>query len=100
MGHLCIVEYTCSGESIGSLVIRKLGFRQTGINYQGPILKEIEKIVAVDPSMAAQQPLQIAILGAGIFVRNTYIPRLAEISNLFVLKAIWSRTEAKTLLSL
>lgn len=43
--------------------------------------------------MAAQQPLQIAILGAGIFVRNTYIPRLAEISNLFVLKTIWSRTE-------
>ncbi|PIN23538.1 putative oxidoreductase [Handroanthus impetiginosus] len=42
--------------------------------------------------MAAQPP-QIAILGAGIFVRNTYIPRLAEISNLLVLRAIWSRTE-------
>ncbi|KAI5675270.1 hypothetical protein M9H77_06220 [Catharanthus roseus] len=36
---------------------------------------------------------QIAILGAGIFVRTQYIPRLAEISNLFVLKAIWSRSE-------
>ncbi|XP_015571168.1 uncharacterized protein YMR315W isoform X2 [Ricinus communis] len=36
---------------------------------------------------------QIAILGAGIFVRTQYIPRLAEISNLFVLKAVWSRSE-------
>lgn len=38
---------------------------------------------------------QIAILGAGIFVRTQYIPRLAEISNLFVLKAIWSRSEVE-----
>lgn len=36
---------------------------------------------------------QIAILGAGIFVRTQYIPRLAEISDLVLLKAIWSRTE-------
>ncbi|KAG8370895.1 hypothetical protein BUALT_Bualt13G0031000 [Buddleja alternifolia] len=36
---------------------------------------------------------QIAILGAGIFVRTEYIPRLAEISHLFTLKAIWSRSE-------
>ncbi|XP_010544236.1 PREDICTED: uncharacterized protein YMR315W isoform X2 [Tarenaya hassleriana] len=35
----------------------------------------------------------LAILGAGIFVRTQYIPRLAEISDLFVLRAIWSRTE-------
>lgn len=35
----------------------------------------------------------IAILGAGIFVKTQYIPRLAEISDLVVLKAIWSRTE-------
>ncbi|KAL8529526.1 hypothetical protein ACS0TY_006812 [Phlomoides rotata] len=42
--------------------------------------------------MAQQQP-HIAILGAGIFVRNTYIPRLAEISHLLVLRAIWSRSE-------
>ncbi|KAL6564650.1 hypothetical protein OROMI_016100 [Orobanche minor] len=41
----------------------------------------------------ANQPPQIAVLGAGIFVRNTYIPRLAEISNLLVLRAIWSRSE-------
>lgn len=40
----------------------------------------------------AQVP-QIAILGAGIFVRTQYIPRLAEISYLFALKAIWSRSE-------
>ncbi|KAK6138363.1 hypothetical protein DH2020_027892 [Rehmannia glutinosa] len=38
-------------------------------------------------------PPQIAILGAGIFVRTEYIPRLAEISDLFILKSIWSRTE-------
>ncbi|CAN6556034.1 unnamed protein product [Malus baccata var. baccata] len=36
---------------------------------------------------------QIAILGAGTFVKTQYIPRLSEISNLLVLKAIWSRTE-------
>ncbi|KAL1197376.1 hypothetical protein V5N11_011964 [Cardamine amara subsp. amara] len=35
----------------------------------------------------------IAILGAGIFVKTQYIPRLSEISDLVVLKAIWSRTE-------
>ncbi|XP_022958161.1 uncharacterized protein LOC111794937 [Cucurbita pepo subsp. pepo] len=39
-------------------------------------------------------PPQIAILGAGTFVKTQYIPRLAEISDLLVLKAIWSRTEA------
>jgi predicted dehydrogenase len=36
---------------------------------------------------------KIAIIGAGIFVKNQYIPRLAEISDLFVLKSIWSRTQ-------
>ncbi|KAG8389052.1 hypothetical protein BUALT_Bualt02G0189200 [Buddleja alternifolia] len=42
--------------------------------------------------MANQKP-QIAIVGAGIFVRNSYIPRLAEISDLFTLTAIWSRSQ-------
>lgn len=42
--------------------------------------------------MAAKPP-QIAILGAGTFVRTQYIPRLSEISNLVLVKAIWSRTE-------
>lgn len=41
----------------------------------------------------AAKPLQIAILGAGIFVRTQYIPRLSEISDLVLVKAIWSRTE-------
>ncbi|BBH04358.1 NAD(P)-binding Rossmann-fold superfamily protein [Prunus dulcis] len=36
---------------------------------------------------------QIAILGAGTFMRTQYIPRLAEISKLLLLKSIWSRTE-------
>ncbi|EXB48401.1 Uncharacterized protein L484_007981 [Morus notabilis] len=36
---------------------------------------------------------QIAIVGAGIFVRTQYIPRLSEISDLVSLKAIWSRSE-------
>ncbi|KAF9597211.1 hypothetical protein IFM89_016352, partial [Coptis chinensis] len=36
---------------------------------------------------------QIAILGAGIFVRTQYIPRLSEIADLVTVKAIWSRTE-------
>ncbi|WVZ23942.1 hypothetical protein V8G54_002486 [Vigna mungo] len=42
--------------------------------------------------MATKVP-QIAILGAGIFVKTVYIPKLAEISHLFHLKAIWSRTQ-------
>ncbi|KAI9081924.1 hypothetical protein K1719_036186 [Acacia pycnantha] len=41
----------------------------------------------------AAKPLQIAILGAGTFVRTQYIPRLSEISDLVLVKAIWSRTE-------
>lgn len=40
---------------------------------------------------------QIAILGAGTFVKTQYIPRLAEISNLVSLKAMWSRTEVPQL---
>lgn len=36
---------------------------------------------------------KIAILGAGIFVRSQYIPRLREIADLVVVKTIWSRTE-------
>ncbi|TKY48347.1 oxidoreductase protein [Spatholobus suberectus] len=42
--------------------------------------------------MATKLP-QIAILGAGIFVKTQYLPRLSEISHLFHLKAIWSRTQ-------
>ena len=44
-----------------------------------------------------KEATQIAILGAGIFVRTQYIPRLAEISELFTLKAIWSRSEVLTI---
>lgn len=40
---------------------------------------------------------QIAILGAGTFVKTQYIPRLAEISNVVSLKAMWSRTEVPQL---
>ncbi|KAJ8565198.1 hypothetical protein K7X08_007774 [Anisodus acutangulus] len=43
--------------------------------------------------MAQLQPPHIAILGAGIFVKTQYIPRLAEIPHHFVLRTIWSRTE-------
>nr|XP_043609397.1 uncharacterized protein YMR315W [Erigeron canadensis] len=38
-------------------------------------------------------PVGIAIIGAGIFVKSQYLPRLAEISNLVLLKAIWSRSQ-------
>ncbi|KAK4780644.1 hypothetical protein SAY87_016750 [Trapa incisa] len=41
----------------------------------------------------AEKRTQIAILGAGIFVRTQYIPRLSEISDLVLVKAIWSRSE-------
>jgi hypothetical protein len=44
-----------------------------------------------------KEATQIAIVGAGIFVRTQYIPRLAEISELFTLKAIWSRSEVLTI---
>ncbi|KAJ4724173.1 NAD-dependent dihydrogenase, Gfo/Idh/MocA family [Melia azedarach] len=43
--------------------------------------------------MTSTQAPQIAILGAGIFVKTQYIPRLAEISDLVSVKFIWSRTE-------
>ncbi|XP_057550698.1 uncharacterized protein YMR315W isoform X2 [Amaranthus tricolor] len=36
---------------------------------------------------------QIAIIGAGTFVKNQYIPRLSEISHLVSVKYIWSRSE-------
>lgn len=38
---------------------------------------------------------RIAVVGAGIFARTQYIPRLREISHLVVLKAIWSRTQVR-----
>lgn len=36
---------------------------------------------------------QIALVGAGIFVRTQYIPRLREIAAHVIIKAIWSRSE-------
>lgn len=36
---------------------------------------------------------QIAILGAGIFVRTQYIPRLRELADCVIVKTIWSRSE-------
>ena len=41
----------------------------------------------------ATKPPQVAIIGAGVFVKTQYLPRLSEISDLFHLKAIWSRTQ-------
>nr|CAB3453006.1 unnamed protein product [Digitaria exilis] len=38
---------------------------------------------------------RIAVIGAGIFARTQYIPRLREIAHLVVLKAIWSRTQVE-----
>ncbi|XP_043693568.1 dTDP-3,4-didehydro-2,6-dideoxy-alpha-D-glucose 3-reductase [Telopea speciosissima] len=35
----------------------------------------------------------IAVLGAGIFVRTQYIPRLSEIADIVDVRAIWSRSE-------
>lgn len=39
---------------------------------------------------------RIAVLGAGIFVRTQYIPRLRELVNSVVVAAIWSRSEVMT----
>lgn len=36
---------------------------------------------------------QISIIGAGIFVKTQYIPRLSEISDLVHVKSIWSRSQ-------
>jgi predicted dehydrogenase len=38
---------------------------------------------------------RIAMVGAGIFARTQYIPRLREIAHLVVVKAIWSRTQVR-----
>uniref|UniRef100_A0A0E0EQ70 Gfo/Idh/MocA-like oxidoreductase N-terminal domain-containing protein n=1 Tax=Oryza meridionalis TaxID=40149 RepID=A0A0E0EQ70_9ORYZ len=43
--------------------------------------------------MAGDGLPRIAVVGAGIFARTQYIPRLREISHLVLLKAIWSRTK-------
>ncbi|KAH7560491.1 hypothetical protein JRO89_XS10G0030500 [Xanthoceras sorbifolium] len=43
--------------------------------------------------MTTTETPQIAILGAGIFVKTQYLPRLAEISDLVSVKSIWSRSE-------
>ncbi|KAI4312024.1 hypothetical protein MLD38_036880 [Melastoma candidum] len=40
-----------------------------------------------------EEKIRIAILGAGIFVKTHYIPRLAEISDIVDVGAIWSRSE-------
>lgn len=45
-------------------------------------------------------PPQIAILGAGIFVRTQYIPRLREIGDCVMVKAIWSRSEVTDMFTL
>lgn len=37
--------------------------------------------------------MEIAILGAGTFVKSQYLPRLSELSDLVLIKAIWSRTQ-------
>ncbi|KAF3325918.1 Oxidoreductase family, NAD-binding Rossmann fold [Carex littledalei] len=37
---------------------------------------------------------RIAVIGAGIFARTQYIPRLREIADIVVVKAFWSRSEA------
>ncbi|KAI4304833.1 hypothetical protein MLD38_040298 [Melastoma candidum] len=40
-----------------------------------------------------EEKARIAILGAGIFVKSSYIPTLAEISDIVDAGAIWSRSE-------
>ncbi|KAL5566566.1 hypothetical protein UlMin_029730 [Ulmus minor] len=45
---------------------------------------------AQTPKLPTPQP---ALVGAGIFVETQYIPRLAEISDLVHLRAIWSRSK-------
>jgi hypothetical protein len=42
---------------------------------------------------------RIAVIGAGIFARTQYIPRLREIAHVVVLKAIWSRTQVRVPMS-
>ncbi|XP_044470165.1 uncharacterized protein LOC123199293 isoform X3 [Mangifera indica] len=44
--------------------------------------------------------LQIAILGAGIFVKTQYYPRLSEISDIVSVKFIWSPSELKLRVSI
>jgi hypothetical protein len=51
-----------------------------------------EENMAGDGNGRAELP-RIAVIGAGIFARTQYIPRLREIAHLVVLKSIWSRTQ-------
>ena len=47
---------------------------------------------------AAQKRVRVALLGAGIFMHNTYVPTLTApegvVSNLFDVRAVWSQTKA------
>jgi len=43
--------------------------------------------------MQSQQPVRIAIIGAGIFARDAHIPAMLELGNTFEIVAICSRRE-------
>lgn len=53
-------------------------------------------IISCLPASSSMTP-QIALLGAGIFVRTQYIPRLRELADYVVVKTIWSRSEVREL---
>ncbi|KAL9272640.1 DNA topoisomerase 6 subunit B-like protein [Drosera capensis] len=70
----------------------------TGVQLQYAVENEIQRsqVSASFPYTLTKmsKPLpQIAIIGAGIFVKTQYIPRLSEISHLVTVKYIWSRSK-------
>lgn len=54
------------------------------------------------PDYQGEELPKLALIGAGLFVRGQYVPRLREAAHLLSLKYVWSRTEeaAKSILPL
>ncbi|MQL94472.1 hypothetical protein Taro_027128 [Colocasia esculenta] len=87
-----------TGEDGNTPPIIRLGIRHRNsevMNYQ-----RTEEVSSEAPSRTWKQMSvsdtmlpHIALLGAGIFVRTQYIPRLRELVDYAVVKTIWSRTE-------
>ncbi|KAF3448921.1 hypothetical protein FNV43_RR09638 [Rhamnella rubrinervis] len=82
-----------SEEPREAIFLQALEAEDNFIDLHNPIFVQDPNFQDLQVALKMAKASQIAILGAGIFVRTQYIPRLAEISNLVVLKAIWSRTE-------
>lgn len=83
------IGYACDTSPFTTILSRALGWLKKFLQWCAGKM--------VDPDVALPQ---IALLGAGIFVRTQYIPRLKEIADRVIVKSIWSRSEVCVLIYL